>query len=725
MLAFASLTMQATVPQNVLPPKDYGKVHQRSLSGSATNTTCGQKGFASGISKKVVAFTGENCPDVEKLGQLELVVSEDFSLLTTGTEAQPDLSVSLDIPALIKDPATGEYVANPAYQYPWNNMKPEYVHGDLRWGISNAYPAGGMVYFPLSKEEPEAHIVPPVLDLTANDGTYVLEFRAKLRTEPSENPLMPTTMEVAAAETHNWAPSWDDVDSPYTVTDLTTEWKTYRFIFQGAGPSTLNNILGTGTEGGIFIDDVKIYSLRPYLKTPVLKRHTDFTGSSFVLNWSAVDGAEKYLVNVWSVNETGETEYLMQDIEVSATSLKVENADPLKVYYFSATAVGGGHTSVTPIARVVYDIVAPTLAKAEQTDETGYNYRGGVEAVPSAFGYNYTVMAKRVAESDGSFTITNEDFTGWKHPNLGENEEYTKENPYEYVSGLYYPTDIKQQGWYGDNFMTYKDYISLASFFYTATNGREQACWVSPEFDLSRDNGKISIDLKLAATRWAEMNRFADCVIALFNYNDELGDYEQVESTYCIGLSFDWQNRHVELTKGSSRSMIGFFAVNSYEDLYIDDIVIRQNYKKGDLFMDPFYYRTWQLAETADDPTKFDFNVPDYASGKEVYNKAQAVRYSQEHGKVLSPISATEYVASTTDTNQNAGISLVENGLAPDVEASNGVITVQNATRAEVSVTDVSGRTITLGRAATVTYKPGVHGCYVVCVGNRSIKVVL
>ena len=72
------------------------------------------------------------------------------------------------------------------------------------------------------------------------------------------------------------------------------------------GVSTLCNIVGQGVSGGMYIDDIKIYSLTPYLATPVLGRHTDFTETSFVLNWNPVDGAEKYIVNVWYDDLYGE-----------------------------------------------------------------------------------------------------------------------------------------------------------------------------------------------------------------------------------------------------------------------------------------------------------------------------------------------------------------------------------------------------------------------------------
>ena len=54
-------------------------------------------------------------PIVEKYGELELVLHEDFSLLTAGSEAEPATNVKLTL-----DDSEAEY--------PWWNFDPKYTH---------------------------------------------------------------------------------------------------------------------------------------------------------------------------------------------------------------------------------------------------------------------------------------------------------------------------------------------------------------------------------------------------------------------------------------------------------------------------------------------------------------------------------------------------------------------------------------------------------------------
>lgn len=723
LLSSALLLGAAATAAVILPkesaPADYGTLRSRNIT-SVMKAPAAKKG-----PQKVMAFADAGNAEVDKYGELITLVSEDFSLLTTGSEENPDYDTALELPS-----------SDPSYEYPWNNMQPQYVHGDLRWGVGNAFPAGGMLCFSFDEMNPEAHIVPPLLDLSVNGGAFVVEFRAKVSKPVSQ--ATPFILAVQAAETNNWGPSWDNIDEDFVTDELTTDWRTFRIVFQGGGPTSIINIVGSGRDGLMFIDDVKVYSLKPFVKTPVLARHSGFAADSFNINWHPVEGATKYLVNVWSaLPGMADLTKIITDREVAAsdTTFKVTDADATKVYYFSVSAADDAHTSLAPLMREVFDIVTPVLKKAEPVGDDGLTFAGKVENQPEAFGFNYTAMAKRVADADGPFTITNEEFTGWRSSLLDSDDKYkgqefTKENPFldGVIGGPFYPTDIKQQGWYGKNYMTYKDYLMLAPFYYTASGDpKEQACWVSPEFDLSADGGKVSVDLKLAATYWQDYRRYADCAVALFNYNPAIGDFEQVDLVYVRDLNFDWKDAHIELNGASEISRIGIFALNSYEDMYVDDIVIKQNRKAGDAFMDPFYYSTWQLAEVMENPNEFVFKVPDYASGKEVYNKAQAVRmhlnaYGEYDSEVVSKATDDEYVGKT---DSYSGVTLVENDLLARVAVSSGCITVSNPDGEEVVIVSADGCAVNLGNAATVSHTPGAPGIYVVCVGNKSIKVLI
>lgn len=737
LITAASLAAPVLLAASVAGPLGYGEFKGRDevpvKEAQGIATTQAPVGM-----QRAIGMAGGGEEQITKYGELTKILEEDFSLITTGTETEPDRTVALDIPQLITDPATGNTIENPKWQYVWNNMDTQYTHGEGRWGIGNAYPAGEKICFTIDGKNPEAHIVTPIMDLTANNGTFVLEFRAKA---VGEGETLPMAMRVEASETFNWGPTWDEFDPAVTFIDMPKEWTTYRVIFQNAGPTSICNIYVALTEDprfyegncGLLVDDVKMYSLKPYLNTPVLAKHTDFTPTSFKANWEPVEGAESYLVSVWYVDDNGDRQYVKKDESVTGTSLEVTGVAETRAYFYDVRAVGGGHESLTQIPREVFDIVAPELLPAAPGKD-GISFLGRVNPVASAYGYNYQASNERVAEADGEFVITHEEFTGWKHPSIETDQPvWTIENPYDRVASLYYPIDIKQQGWHGENFNTYKDFICIDPYFWEMS--REQCGWISPDFDLSKDGGKISIDMKLASkdcTMYDEEGNVhylnAECVVALFNWDETIGDYVQVESVKCTGTNGTWQDYHVDLTKGAKRSKIGFFAVGSLDNLYIDDIIIKQNYKAGEKFYDPFFYRTWQLAEEAkkngEDYTQFQFTVPDYASGTDVYNTAQAVRMHLDSrgsydSEVISDYSPNEYVG---HTDKYSGVQLVMEEGNGNAVLTDGVIYIQNPDGEQVFVYAVDGKAVTLGNGAEIRYAVD-RGVYVVRIGSKSIKL--
>ena len=706
----ATLSAQGDIVPGV-SPEDYSILKTREAASRPMRVQAETSRADSGP-KKVLAFAGDGNAQVDKLGELILVEQEDFSKLTAGSEDNPDLSVNLEIPMWMTDPVTGDIlfdeqgqpIPNPEYEYPWNNMKPEYISGDKGWGVGNAYPAGGALYFPFSQSAPQGKISTPWIDLSANGGTFVLEFKVRLTEENDSD--TPSFILVETAETNGMAPTWDIFEETFVNYDLlSTEWTTFRLVYQGAGKSTLCNIVGQGISGGMLIDDVRIYSMKPFLATPVARRHSDFSETSY---------DDLY----------GERHFVVKDTETTETSYKVEDTDLDETYFFTVKAVNSEHESLTTKPREVFDIIAPVMVKAEQTDDEGREFIGGVEEVISAYGYNYAAVVKRVAEEDGPFTVTEETFTGWSHPAYPDDWNFTKENPVDdMIVGYFFPTDIGQQGWLGQNFMIYKDYLCLCPFFYEATWGQEQTAWISPEFDLSKDGGKISVSLKLAAQYDFDHEVYASCVVGLYNWNEEKGDYDQVELAYCRDLNFDWQNRTVELKGGSSRSKIGIFAVGSFGDMYVDDIVIRQNYRAGESFYDPFFFRTWQLAETADDPCSFEFTIPDRAEGKDVYQKAQAVRMHYDARGAYDGEAASPYTENDFVTSVPTGVRLVEDINGCNVSVEDGVIIIENPGREGVVVTAVDGKSLPLGNGSSINYRPGSKGVYIVTVGARSMKL--
>lgn len=734
-VAGVALAATAVLPGHGVAPSDYLSFRSREIQSAPA-----KKAETKGL-KRILAFRDEGNAEVEKYGTLSVMAEEDFSLLTTGSEEAPDLKTNLQF-------KEGDKRVTDA----WYTMDTKYTHGDQRWGCNGAYPAGGMLYMPVTRSNPQAQLVIPLGDFTECGGTFVVEFRIKLEKEIDPKSEIPAGIIVEAAETNDMGPRWNDVDEAfYNEEDLSTDWRTFRVLFQGGGKSTLSHIVVQGSDNGFFLDDVKLYALDQFVRTPELKKYSDFTENSFNVNWSAIQNATEYTVNVWSehISDDGfstETDYLAKDKKVAApaTTLKIEGADAEATYFWTVSASDGTHSSVTTLPGEVFGVAKPKMRQAEHVSGCGndYTFEGGVEPVKGADGYTYMASAKRTAEADGLFTITNENFNGWRNPLV--DGEFTRENPCTegVLGGPYFPTDIKQQGWYGKNFNIYKDYVALAPFFYTASNDpREQACWVSPELNLSRDGGKVSVDMSVCADMWeyyGDDNKsykvYANLAVALFNYNPETGEYDiQADCVYVTDVAYDWADKHVDLKGGTEKSMIGFFAINSYEDLYLDNIVIKQNYKKGEEFMDPFYYCTWQLGadgkiENPDmDNTTFRYEVPAYASGLEVYDRAFSARVhrnseNQYDGEAVSDYSDYSYAG---ETEWRSGVTLVSESALKLVRVIDGTIMVTNPEKEEVSLTAADGKNVRLGNGGELSYTPGAKGVYVVSVGKATVKIAI
>lgn len=681
---------------------------------------------------KSVALYGNQCADAEKYGELTLLLEEDFSLMTAGSEEAPDPDTVLEM-----DPE------DPDYQYLWNNMKPGFTHGDGRWGTGGVFSAGGMIYMANDYGNDQAHIVTPLLDLSGDDGTFVVELRAKARGCKKFPILM-----IEAAETNNWSPTWDMFETDAVYGDLPDQWITYRAVFRGGGPTTLINIVTTNIiagdnpyeptiiDGGLLIDDIKVYKVKPFVEAPKLLSHREFKNKSFLACWEPVANADSYLVSVSSTDEEGNSSVLFTDKETTETSMRVENIDPKATYYYQVKAKSGEHVSLPQLPQEVYDIEVPTLEKAEAVAGTEHDFIGKIAPSEAAIGYGYAALAKRTAEEDGPFVITNLDFNGWRNPALDEMTdipELTIEDPWDNVSSLYYAHDIPQQGWAGYNMMTYQDFLCLDPYHYEMRG--ETVSWESPEMDLSKDGGKISIDLKLAGKKSeyydAQGNRIvlmAKCVVGLFNWNEELEDYEEVETVTIDGLRTKWQDFHVDLTKGSERSVISFFAVGSLDNMYVDDIVIKQNYKKGETFLDPFYYCPWYESAEYDEPNRIPYTVPGYASGMEVYNRATATRaipfaYGGYQGVASSKLSGTELVGSTPWYSGIGSITLNPGNGSAALDGNR--VIVNNPDGRDVNLYYIDGKRVSaLGNAQNIVETVSQHGIYIVTIGNKSIKLI-
>lgn len=631
-------------------------------------------------------------------GEEQQVMFEDFAKMTSGSEATPDTEANI-----IKD----------EFEYPWINTKDEYFK-QAGWGSGNAYPAGGTVYLD-SNPNDMAHINTPMLNVAANGGIAWIRFKARAK-NAGDNPQVM----VEAAETFNMSPSWRMMGSA-ALPQLSTEWKEYSMFFYGGGEYTLFNIVSVMAP--VYIDNIEVFTVKQHIGTPTTLPHTNYEGTSFDANWTPVEGATGYKVNVFTLNkETGKVEYLFENKPVTTNKFHVTGATSGQTYFYNVAATKDNYTSIPSDKMFVYNLEAPVLKDVTNLDRNKYTAEWST--VPSAERYNYIAYYDRKADKTGEFVVTNEDFTGVKDAD-GNLTGWTKEDPNPGSYDSYYIPEMKQAGWKGTQYAPYTDYICLDGWQYY--HNHQDAGLISPEMDMSKDGGKFTVNVKLAGASTIaidennnEFTAYTQAAFALFNYNETTCDYEQAELIYPEGypkaVNGDWKNFTINFTKGSKKSIIGIYAVYADEHLYLDDLKITQKYQAGESLNDPFIFRRW-LQEP-----KVDITIPAFVGKSDVSHRVTAFKTNSDRNVkkqyAESKFSELKKVG-TANGISNIGLSKA----VVKMEGNN--VYVNNINGENVQIYTLDGQLVYNNKGEkNICVALTQHGAYIVKVGNKTIKLV-
>lgn len=648
-------------------------------------------------------------------GQVVEILGEDFSLMTTGSVGNPDKDTEL------------WYVREDGNA--WMTMRDGYTH-QSGWGGAYIYPAGGTVA--IGNGDEPGHLNTCMMDLSGNDQIAFVQF--DMRTDDGQPDQ---TVIVEGAETFNMAPSWRVLGGSQ-IDGISSEWKTYTLMFQNAGAYSLFNIFHPQKQGealcNIYVDNFRVYQVNPYVKMPTLYGHSYYTGDSFNVSWSKVENADHYLLNVYWVDETNGNAkmYAAENQSVNDTTFTVNGIISGKNYYYVVQSVdAAGHKSFEPTPKLICDLEAPKDLTATDINQDNGTFTASWEAAPSAERYNYWAYCDRKATQDGPMRLTDEDFTGVKCPDgiLGEGWGYSmteaewKEtsvtNPSYFSMDNYVIQPINQGGWVAKNGFPLADgCIKVDGYQYVYNNS--DAGLISPELDLSKNGGKITINVDLWGDTetiqyedGSKVDYTAQCAVALFNWDPAKNDFTQAELIYVKDLNSSWQNRTIELTKGTDRSIIGLYCVGSPANLFFDNLKIDQDYKAGETFVDPIVYHRWW------EGTSVDVQIPIRGNLGNITHRVTAIKGNPETGAIVeSSPSDTEYVGRYESTDVKSvnllskanvrveGQTIVVNG--------NGLVQVYTLDGALVAKAEANGQ-------ARITVP---SGAYIVKTNNESVKVV-
>lgn len=639
------------------------------------------------------------------------IVKEDFAKMTTGSQDAPDYDTDLN-----------DYEM---YDNAWINMLDDFTQTP-GWGSHNAYSAGGSIYLEADNET-QGQLNTPMLNVSRNSGICFLQFDARV---PEDNEVVEQVV-VEAAETYNMQPSWKFLGNTQ-LPQLTTDWQTYTIQFYEGGEYTLFNIVNYSAP--VLIDNVRVFQVDQYVATPTPNPHKNYARvddntAKFDLSWSAVDGAESYVLNVYDKDANGKPQnYIQKDVEVKDNKFTVDNAVTGTIYYYTVSAKKGEHVSMPSVEVQVKGIVEPVLTVSSPL--TADKYTAEWNNVGGAERYNYISYFKQEATEDCLMEVSKLNLVGMKYDSDDMEVEYSVDNPTSYTLDRGALADeVGQAGWTVKHYAIYKDALTIDAFW--TVEAKSDAGLISPEMDLSKDGGKFRVNLRACAEYLPAYEAYPQAAVALFNYDEEKGDYVQSELIYAgdKNVNGDWKRYECDFTTGTARSIVGIYGTWAPGNIYLSDVAIYQNYKKGDSFLNPFHYLNWLVPGTGE-TTSVEVTIPAKAYEREIYHQAQSVRVKAEGDQ----FSGATFLESRFSDLQKVGFCPLTNGVndamlnvsGATVSLAGNNIVVNNPQKAAVALYTLDGMLVASDNscAEVVTLPATAHGKYVVKVGKQSVKLV-
>lgn len=600
--------------------------------------------------------------------QQTLLVDEDFSLMTAGSEAAPDYSFNIN--TCEGEPAEEDY---------YTCLKADYTHTP-GWGSYMVCPAGGMVCFNNTRADDyyAAHINPPLFDASAENGTFFISFRARLmEQDPNYKGLAYRVLDCSDADNPTWI-------TAKNVEGITAEWKEFTLRVDG-GVAKTRVIICEEYGKRVLFDDFKVYQERTAIASPNVLRHLYYNGTSFRARWNKVEGATKYFVNVYKSDASGTIgEQVVDNLESTDTICTVRGIVPGEIYRYNVTASDGVSTSVPSRYVVLNELQSPTL---DDVTIEGGKYTARWEKIPNALYYNYYVYADRVAEEDGECVLIDEDFnsitdadghTGSASSGSTVRQEWTAGNEPEdgfTVQENGYPLGTNMAGFYANDWVPLKaGYPVLDGWFYygdvkdnisdpdTDDDIKEYAKLETPILNFAADS-KVKVKLSL----WGEYAQDTEdrpnypyhqvnAIVALVAFNPATGMYEEVESKHFDLLKNQWQDVECEFGKGYEDAKIVVYATDGPGLLYVDNLKVTQQLKKGDAFASCIVckpgitnnYVNIDLPEGYDDKTLYHRAI--------AVNQHKAVFLNREYFYYSGPSEMTEIQAGGSTAIEGATV---------------------------------------------------------------------
>ena len=593
-----------------------------------------------------------------------VVLSEDFSRFTSGSEDAPDMST---------------VITNSS------NVIPGYTNTS-GWYGTDIYQAGGCCFLSTGNR---SFIMTPFIDLSADNGNYNVEFSCRAQSGQAIVNIYSQTM-------------YGYPERRFASCNET--WQTITIPFYGSGGR--ESTIQIGADVPIFIDNIRITQKdNPEISRPAVMDATNVTDTEFTANWIAVNKATSYLLDVFYFSDN-QPQYVLQDYNILDTKLTVKGLQPGRIYYYSVQATDGVHTSaesnIVAAINPVTDMEPPVATEATEVSKDGF--RANWTSVENATQYELRVRSEYTIPQSGTFVLADEHFDDI---NVG-----TIENP------IYIHNDYRF-----DQYTEYPDWIGLYCFLadgmiglssYYQTPEYNMSTIMTPYYKVSTANpGKIKINLSAMAVDCSPGTRLQ---VILYDV-DPVTEYITANSVQYVEINEEMTSYELELGESNYYTIyISFMEPEGeqgvFDMVFVDDIKITQEMEAGTVLTRTYNhcttYNNGLYIETPDSPQEenFSYSVVSINDGVLFY--------------YYSDWSNTIYV----DTNTGIGNAVTADGTT--ITATAGQINISTAEACTVSVFDMSGRTVRqLGTVEGSTSFPIEPGAYIVKCGETVRKVLV
>lgn len=209
---------------------------------------------------------------------LQVLLEEDFSKFTAGSEATPDATDVAD--------ATTGYIADELTNTPG-------------WSEDGVFQAGGCAYIGIVDEgtdnEDTGFLNTSTFDGSGNGGYIVVTFRARVAEEGATDAV--EFVSIDEDDINESDPMSGIVD--YKQVAITDQWAEYEVELKSGAANA--SIQLYAYQSPIYIDDIKVVqTVKIDVPAPEALAATNVTPTSFTANWSAVEGATSYMLTVFS-----------------------------------------------------------------------------------------------------------------------------------------------------------------------------------------------------------------------------------------------------------------------------------------------------------------------------------------------------------------------------------------------------------------------------------------